>query len=356
MGDNLTKDEHLGLSAISDSFFHILRKHFLWLILTLVFTTVGAVLYAYLKAPEYKSRLTFALDMGGASGELSGAAGIASQLGFNIGGGADMFAEDNIIEIILSRRVIEDVLMSEYPFGKKNQKLIEYFLNESGIRKDVPSKSAFKTVHFPNDISKNQLNYVQDSVLMETYLMFNKEMIAVSRPDKKLNIYQVSVKTWNEEFSKVFTDRLMASTDTFYKEVCTKKSANTLEVLEQRAEFMKENLHGSMVEKSKNIDANLNPAFTESLVPVEKKQFDVEVYGAAYAELFKNLEIARYQYLKDVPLVQIIDEANYPMEMVKIKLPIAAIIGAVIGLFLFSGIAGVWVLLKGSGKNKPATA
>jgi hypothetical protein len=43
----------------------------------------------------------------------------------------------------------------------------------------------------------------------------------------------------------------------------------------------------------------------------------MQVYGGAYAEMFKNLELARYQYLKEVPLMQIIDEADYPMKKIK---------------------------------------
>ncbi|HSR39790.1 MAG TPA: hypothetical protein VLL95_12825, partial [Phnomibacter sp.] len=47
------------------------------------------------------------------------------------------------------------------------------------------------------------------------------------------------------------------------------------------------------------------------------KQLDASVYGAAYTELFKNLEMARYQFLNDVPLLQVIDEARYPMKRIK---------------------------------------
>ena len=50
---------------------------------------------------------------------------------------------------------------------------------------------------------------------------------------------------------------------------------------------------------------------------LQKKQVDISVYGGAYGELFKNLELARYQYLKDIPLLQVIDEPRYPMKKIK---------------------------------------
>jgi hypothetical protein len=321
---------------ITFSFFDLVKKHIKLLMAVVVLSAGLAVLYSFLKAPTYKSRLTFSLDSGGQSSDLSAAAGLASQLGFSIGGGSSMFAEDNIIEIMMSRRVIENVLLSEHSFNNKEYKLIEYYLNESGAREDAPSASPFKTVHFPVGSSREQYSYVQDSVLKEVYLEFNEDMINVKRPDKKLNIYEVSVETWNEIYSKVFTDRLISETDSFYKDVCTQKSLNTVDILEKRALEIKNNLHQSIDAKSQRMDADLNPAFALTVAPVEKEEYNVQLYGEAYAELFKNLEIARFQYLKDIPLLQIIDQAGFPMEKVRIRKSVALLIGAACGFFLFS--------------------
>ena len=307
---------------------------------------VAGIIYAFLKKPEYESRLTFALDSGGQTSSLSGAMGLASQLGINIGGGTSMFEEDNIIEIILSRRIIERVLLSESSFERKNYKLIEYYLMKTGLRDKAGAKSPLKDVYFQSGQDKQHMSYQQNAALKEIYELFNKSLIKVLRPDKKLNVYQVSVKTDDEVFTKVFTERLMQATDSFYKEVCTKKSANTLKVLEERAEEAKKNLHGSIDKKSQNIDANLNPAFAESMAPIVKKQFDIELYGGAYVELFKNLEIARYQYLKDVPLLQIIDQAEYPMDKVRLKKSVAGIVGGMIGFIIFSGILLMLLIWK----------
>ena len=43
----------------------------------------------------------------------------------------------------------------------------------------------------------------------------------------------------------------------------------------------------------------------------------MQAYGEAYKEMFKTLEMARYQYQKKIPLLQIIDYADYPMKRVK---------------------------------------
>jgi hypothetical protein len=143
----------------------------------------------------------------------------------------------------------------------------------------------------------------------------------------------------SEKFTKVFTDRIVAQTNNYYTEIRTKKAKETIQVLEQRVAKMKGNLNSSIGNKAEVQDVNINPAFSEGEVPIQKQQANIEVYGAAYTELFKNLELARFQYLNEIPLMQIIDAANYPMEKIKIgKLKTAiiwAFISCVLLIFIF---------------------
>ena len=82
---------------------------------------------------------------------------------------------------------------------------------------------------------------------------------------------------------------------------------------------MKSNVNSSIGNRAEIQDVNLNPAFSAAQVPVLKQQANIQVYSGAYAEMFKNLEIARYQYLKEIPLMQIIDAADYPMQKIELK-------------------------------------
>lgn len=98
---------------------------------------------------------------------------------------------------------------------------------------------------------------------------------------------------------------------------------------------MKGKLDATISSKASTEDANLNTAFAGATVPLLKEQSNTEVYGAAYAEMFKNLEMARFQYLKSIPLMQIIDAANYPMKKIKISKLKAALIFGVVATFAF---------------------
>jgi len=307
----------------------VLRKWWLFILVGIISGIVG-VIYASYQKTEYKSHLTFALDDADNGGGISNIMNLASQFGLNFGSSKDLFSGDNILEIMRSRRMVEGVLLSIDTFSNKPYTFIEYYLEISGKRK---SDSRIKNIHFPIGEPRTNFSYQQDSLLYKTFLDFSEKNIIAQRPDRKLSIYEVNIISLNEKFTKDFTDRLVAETNNYYIEIRTKKAKETLAILEQRAASMKGNLNSSITNKAAVQDVNINPAFSEAQVPVQKQQANIQVYGAAYGELFKNLELARFQYLNGIPLMQIIDEANYPMEKIKTgKLKMAIIFAILAGL------------------------
>jgi uncharacterized protein involved in exopolysaccharide biosynthesis len=313
----------------------ILQKWWLILVIALLAGLIG-IYYASKQKVFYQSRLTFALDEGEGGG-ISSAISLAAQFGLSIGSGKEVFAGDNIIEIMKSRRIIESTLLSIDTFDKKPFTFVEYFLNQQE-KKNPKARS----IHFPVDQSQSTFSYAQDSLLYECYLQFAKSYISCEKPDRKYNIYEVSVKNENEKFAKDFTDRIVAETNRFYTTISTKKAKQTLDILEQRVANMKSSVNSSIGTRAEVQDMNLNPVFSEAQVPVLKEQTNIQVYGGAYAEMFKNLEIARYQYLKQIPLMQIIDPADYPMKKVKTGKLKTAVMFFFIGGFLT--IFVLWII------------
>lgn len=294
----------------------ILKRWWLFVIIGFL-SGIAGIFYASKQKITYQSRLTFALD-GGDGGDLSGAASLASQFGLNIGAGSNaVFAGDNILEIMKSRRMVEQTLLSVDTFNTKPFTFIQYFLDQN---KDSNSKAS-KTIDmlFPAGQLRSTFTYQQDSILYETYNKFTKSYIEANKPDRKYNIYEVNITNPNEKFTKDFTDRLVSETNDFYIAICTQKSKQTLDILEQRVDTMKRKVNSSIGSRAEIQDVNLNPAFAEAEVPILKEQANMQVYSGAYTEMFKDLEIARYQYLKQIPLMQIIDAANYPMKKIKVS-------------------------------------
>jgi len=294
----------------------ILKKWWLFLIIGIC-AGVAGILYAVSTKPQYESRLTFSLDAGSADVGISSAMNLAAQLGFGLGGGQSMFDGDNILEIMKSRRMIENVLLSSDTFEGKPYTLIDYFVEKSEFKDAFSKNPRLKNINFPVGTTKTSLTYLQDSILYNIYIAFSTQYIMASRPDKKLSIYEVKVNNTNEKFTKVFTDRLVKVTSDFYTEITSKKDKETLEILEQRVASLKGSVNSSIDAKASSQDANVNPAFNEAQSPILKQQYNMQAYGEAYKEMFKTLEMARYQYLKKIPLLQIIDNADYPMKKIK---------------------------------------
>lgn len=319
----------------------VLKRWWLFLIIGIL-AGIGGIYYASLQKPIFKSRLTFALDDGGGSGN-SGIASLASQFGLNVGGSKEIFAGDNILEIMKSRRIIENVLLSTDTFNNKPYSLADFFIEKSGRNQ---KKEPSKLIHFAAGIQKSQLTYQQDSVLKMLYGEFSAEYITAKKPDRKLNIYEVNVITPDEQLTKVFTDRLVASTNSFYTEIRTKKAKETLQILEDRVASMKGNLSASISGRASVQDANLNPAFEAAQVPALKQQANIQAYGGAYGEMFKNLEMARFQYLNEIPLMQVIDNADFPMEKIKMGKLKTGIIASLAACFILFFIFWIQRVIK----------
>lgn len=317
----------------------LLKRWWIFLIIGAL-AGLGGYYYAGLQKQSYQSRVTFVLDDAGDNG-MSGAFSLAAQFGLNVNSGSSLFSGDNIIEILKSRHIVEKVLLSTDTFNNKPYTLIEYFLQ---LQKKAPSKSP--EIHFPVGQSRSTFSYQQDSVLYGTYLGFATANIAAQRPDRKLMIFEINVSTPEEKLTKVFSDKLVQEANNFYVEIVSKKAKQTLDVLEMRVAAMKGNLNSSISGRAASQDANLNPALSATQVPVLKQQANIQVYSGAYSELFKNLEMARFQYLNKIPLMQIIDPADYPMKKVKASKLKTALSFAVIAELLVALIIWLTYLLK----------
>ena len=310
----------------------IIHKWWLFLIIGIIGGVCG-YMYARSQKPVYESYLSFALDEGGSEGGGGAAMGLAAQLGISLGGAQDIFTGDNILEIMTSRRVIENVLLSVDTFNNKPKTLIEFHV-ENNLKKNS-SVNAQSGIHFYPGEPRSNFSYAKDSLLYKTFLEFKNFHITARRPDKRLNLYELLVTSNSEQFSKIFTDKLIFQTNQFYTEIRSKKAKETLEILEKRVPDMKGKLDATISSKATIEDANLNTAFSSAQVPLLKQQSNTQVYGAAYAEMFKNLEMARFQYLKSIPLMQIIDAADYPMKKIETSKLKSAVIFAVITVFIF---------------------
>lgn len=299
--------------------------------------------YAYLKKPIYTAECTFVLEEQGAGGGLGQYAGLASMVGIDIGGagGSGLFQGDNIIELYKSRRMIEEALLTEARFHGMRRLLIDYYIEFNGLREKWANSPRLKSISF--NIPKSKFKLQHDSIITQIVQVVNKENLIVQKLDKKLNIISVRMTSEDEQFSKAFTDAIVQTVNRFYLETKTKKSLENLMILQKQADSIRQILNTSIRRSAMAVDANpnANAALQVLRVPLQRNQVDVQASSAIYAEVAKNLEIARISLRKETPLIQLVDRPVLPLRKTKV----GQWRGTVIGAFILSFLAVLLMIL-----------
>lgn len=311
---------------------YLLSKWLVILAAGLVGGLIGLT-YAYFKKPTYTATSTFVLEDSKAGG-LGQYAGLASLAGINIGGGAGgIFQGDNIIALYKSRLMIEKALLSTVSINGKKQLLIDRYVDFKKLRNKWKEKDHINTISFFDN--PQNFNRKQDSIISDLVEIFNKKVLNVEKPDKKLNILKVDVTTDDELFSKEFNIKLVETVNNFYTETKTKKTAQNVQILQRQADSVKRVLNNSISGVASAIDAapNANPSLLTLRVPSQRKQIDVQANTAIYSEIVKNLEVSKLSLLQETPLIQAIDLPILPLEKNNISILLGLVIGVIIGTF-----------------------
>ncbi len=301
-----------------------------WIII-LSFSFLGAFLglgYSILKKPTYTAVCTFVLEDAKSGGGLGQYTGLASLAGINLGGSSGgIFEGDNIIELYKSRAMIEKALLAQDINNRNNEPLINAFIKAYNLKNKWINDDLGENVNF--NINQKSFTRVQDSLITDIVDVFNKKLLNVIKPDKKLNIIKVEVESKDEYFSKNFTEKLVQVVNEFYTQTKTKKTFQNVQILQHQADSVKESLNASLFGVASAIEAspNANPQLVSLKVLSQKKQIDVQAATAIYSEIVKNLEITKISLREEKPLIQIIDEPVLPLPSSKVKKYIATLVG-----------------------------
>ncbi len=324
-----------------------------WRIIFLVGAVGGLIglTVAWFEKPTYKATLTFAMeeDKGGGGG-LSGALGLASSFGIDLGGagGGGAFAASNITELMKSRLIIEKVLIEPIIINDKKIPLIEYYIETFGLQKDWWGGPTLNKKYFSNNVDRNQFSLQQDSILKEVYKNLIEDNLNISQKDKKVTILTIEVKSKDELFSKVFCESLAKETSDFYIETKSKKARLNVSVLQKQVDSIRSELNGSITSVAAETDYvyNLNPAFNIKGAPTKKKQIDVQANTAILTNLVVQLELAKITLRKETPLIQLIDRPNFPLEKNNLGKSKSLIIGSFLASLMSIIYLIIWKVLN----------
>jgi hypothetical protein len=307
---------------------------------------VGGYFKVKLAKPSYTASLTFALEQGGSA---SGLSGLASQFGFALGNsGGDGLGGDNLLTLMKSRRIVEEVLLSRVFVEGDSIILINQYVSTNSKLKAKWNKFGIKPIDPQKCCSPSQ-----DSAIGWIVKRVTEKSLAVAKVDKKQSFVTVTYEGHDEVFTGAFVELLTAKSTDFYVQTKMANAHANISKLEQRVDSVSAELQAAMVGYSAAQDQNSFTVQTTAKVPTMQKQMKVTMLTTLYGELVKNLELSKTMSAREEPLITIIDRPHYPLRVRESKLKSAAI-GGVLGVFLTLLFLGGRAFL--SDLNKQAAA
>jgi hypothetical protein len=323
---------------------YLWRFKFLIMAVGLLFA-LGGYFKVKMAKPSYTASLTFALEQGGGA---SGLGGLASQFGFSMGGGGEGLGGDNLLSLMKSRRIVQDVLMSPiYVNGDSVLLVNQYVAAQPRLKAEWDSLGLYPlTVATCCDPK-------QDSALGVVFKSVSEKSLAVAKVDKKLSFVTVSYTGSDEVFTGAFVELLTAKSTDFYVQTKMSNSNANIAKLERRVDSVSAEMQAAMVGFASAQDQNSFTVQSVAKVPSVQKQMKVTMLTTLYGELVKNLELSKTMSAREEPLITIIDRPHYPLRVRESKLK-SAIIGGFLGVFLTLLFLGGRAFL--SDLNKQAAA
>jgi uncharacterized protein involved in exopolysaccharide biosynthesis len=326
---------------IKDWYRFLLSK---WVVLVAAGIIGGAVGvgYAFFTKPEYTANLSFALeDEKSGGGGLSGALGLASSLGIDLGtsaGGA--FSGANLIELMKSRKIVEKALLNPITVNGKTQSLAQYFINFNELNKNWSQNPALKNILFDLEVDRAKYTLQQDSILGNLYTSITgaNGLLSVAQKDKKISIINIEVKSTNELFSKTFTESIAKEVSGYYIEIKSKKARQNMEILQRQTDSIRAELNGAIsgVAAAADNTFGLNSAMMVRKTPGTRRQVDVQANTAILTQLVTNLEMAKVSLRKETPLIQVIDKPILPLKKEQVGKLKSLILGGFLAGFLMT--------------------
>jgi len=314
-------------------FYRFVVANFLFILMFGLAGMIAGITYTWLQDPAYEATVTFTAEED--RNAMSGLQGIAAQFGFNVGETSTIFSGDNLSALIQSRKIITRALLLPVVINNTKTNLLNMYMDIYMNKKDI-SDTALKNISFPLEQDVSTYSRLQDSVLNSICSSLIKKNVSALKPDKRLDIFAIVCTSKNEVFSVEMTKQLVSVVSSFYIETKTKRSAQTVSILQSKADSIKREYDIALSGRAAISDANLNPAFQSPQVAVQKRQTDITVLSTAYTELIKNLEIAKFNLLQNTPLIQVIDEPETPLKKIKSSRFLTGVIWGI--LFGFGGI------------------
>lgn len=275
--------------------------------------------YAARKPILYSAKATFVVEDAKGGQTLGGLASLAGQFGLDMGSsGGGVISGDNILLYLKSESLAREVFLSPWDSSFETS-LLDIYSEHNGLSQTWAKKPDLGKVKF--HVLKDDVAYtrIQDSIIKTVINGFNNEYLIIDRPEKKAGFLELTVTSNFEEWSKVYCERLLQIAVQKYVDQKTQRQQKTVDKLQKRVDSIgrllnyKTNLSASLITEASTMD--LNPIYkANSTAKTETTVREKTMLTTVYAEVVKNLEIAKFTLSQETPVIQIVDTPTYPLK------------------------------------------
>jgi hypothetical protein len=186
--------------------------------------------------------------------------------------------------------------------------------------------SAYRNTAFPRK---------EDSLLQVVIMAISKEL-SVARPEKKATFVEVTVKTRDELLSKLFVERLVNIGTERYIQSKTKVKAANVALLQKRADSIGSLLNSTTYKAAASQQAlvDVNPALRVIPVASEISSREKMMLATIFAEVVKNLELAKFTLSQEMPVIQVVDNSFFPLKREKESKVAWTLLGGLIAVLM----------------------
>lgn len=315
-----------------------LLKKWYFLVLAIIVGAGLGCIKVMSKPPIYSASISFVLST--EARPNMGVVNLASQLGFDgITSNPDnIFSGDNIIELFKSRTLIGHALLSQVD-STKHITLLNLI-----ARRQFPDKYASLG---PFGNSSDQFSPKQKALYRLIITQVGESFI-VFKKDKKLIIYLITTSFTDPDIAYYISKLVLDETSRYFIETKTRVSATSVRLLQHEADSLAgvlSHIYSSTASMSDQT-YNLNPAVSIQRSGMMFNQAKAAAFAAAYAEVMRNLEIAKINLQKETPLYRVIDNPELPLLPMRQNVLKIMAISSALGLFLMAGFLTLRILLK----------
>lgn len=332
-------DDEISLKELIEKgrelFNYLLSK---WLVIVVVGIIGGALgfLYAWSKPIKYTAMIGFVAEEGKSS--VGGLASLAGQFGLDLGGssGGGIFAGENLLIFLKSEGLIRETLLTPLD-STSTTTLADRYAEVNEIKKSWTENKNIGAIDF-SAFTGGNLPRKEDSLLQGLVSAIGKEL-SVSRPEKKATFVEVKVTTRDEQFSKLFTERLVQKgTDRYVQSKIKIKAAN-VGLLQKRADSLGALLNRNTytAAAAQQVLVDVNPAFRTAPVSAEISAREKMMIATIFGEVVKNLELAKFTLQQETPVIQVVDRSYLPLKKEKESKLKGLLLGGILAGFLTIG-------------------